>query len=169
MLTLKLDSSYRPVGIIDARKALVMCFVDRAKVVEFYKEHSIKTVTSEFRLPSVIVIDKFVKYRPTSLVCSKKNVMWRDQYICQYCNKQFLEKDLSVDHMLPKSRGGERTWTNLVTACKKCNQKKANRTPEEAKMMPVNKPRKPVVTLLKTLHKTKIKQEWIPYLWNYNK
>ena len=80
-------------------------------------------------------------------------------------NGYFLYKDLTMDHVLPKSRGGKNIWTNLVTCCKECNQKKGNRTPKEANMYPINEPYKPTGTLMKKIKQYKINNIWKEYLW----
>jgi 5-methylcytosine-specific restriction endonuclease McrA len=74
---------------------------------------------------------------------TRENIYARDEFTCQYCGKQFHSNELSLDHVYPKSRGGEDSWENLVTCCRKCNQKKADRTPEEARMPILCEPRKP--------------------------
>ena len=163
MKTLKLDSSYRPVSIIDARKALILYFMGKAEIVE-YSEDSINTVNKTYKLPSVISLKRYVKYRPFSLICNRKNILWRDRNTCQYCAKVFPESKLTLDHVIPKSRDGPKSWDNLVTACKKCNQKKGNRTPKECNMFPIAKPRKPPLIFFKTKAKNKILNSWLPYL-----
>tara|TARA_R100000008_G_scaffold86676_1_gene80819 strand:- start:877 stop:1383 length:507 start_codon:yes stop_codon:yes gene_type:complete len=164
MKTLKLDSSYRPISIIDARKALIMYFMGKAEIVE-YSERTIKTVDSTYKLPSVIALKRYVKYYPFSLICNRKNVIWRDRSTCQYCGKHFPEAQLTLDHVTPKSRNGPKSWDNLVAACRKCNQKKGNRTPQESKMFPISKPRKPPSMFFKTIAKGQVLKNWLPYLW----
>jgi|TARA_Y100000996_G_scaffold370542_1_gene318221 5-methylcytosine-specific restriction endonuclease McrA len=162
MKALKLDASYRPVGLIDAVEALVLCIVGKAKAIENYSKE-IRSPSNTFKIPAVIVLKTIVKYRFTGIVCNRQNVIWRDKSICQYCGNKFLIESLTVDHLIPKSRGGANTWTNLVAACKKCNQKKGCRTPQECGMIPINKPVKPNATILKTT--TKINELWKNYLW----
>ena len=93
------------------------------------------------------------------------NIIWRDKNQCQYCGEKFLTKNLTMDHILPKSRGGLNTWTNLVASCKECNQKKGNKTPEESEMYPINIPHKPQGTLMKKIKQYKINAIWKEYLW----
>tara|TARA_R110002020_G_scaffold466237_1_gene688661 strand:- start:340 stop:852 length:513 start_codon:yes stop_codon:yes gene_type:complete len=161
---LKLDSSFRPVDIIDAVEALVLCLVGKAKSIETHTRE-IRTVKDSFKLPSVIVLTRYVKFRFTTMVCNRTNVLWRDQSKCQYCGNHFRTDLLTLDHVIPKSRGGKNTWKNLVTACKKCNQRKGNKTPEESGMLPIRKPFKPKVSLLKSLNKEQINPKWKIYLW----
>ena len=161
---LKLDSSFRPIDIIDSVEALVLCLVGKAKPIEEYSKE-IKTVKESFKLPSVIVLTRYVKFRFTSMVCNRNNVLWRDQHKCQYCGNHFRSDLLTLDHVMPKSRGGKNTWKNLVAACKKCNQKKGNKTPEESGMIPIRNPFKPRINLLRTLKKEQISPKWKIYLW----
>lgn len=95
-----------------------------------------------FNVPSVIRLKKYV-YRPHRLEVSfnRKNVFKRDDYACQYCGTKSAE--LTIDHVLPKSRGGKTEWSNVVCCCSKCNSKKRDRTPKEANMFLQKKPSKP--------------------------
>ena len=131
--TLKLDSSYRPLEVIDAVEALVLCLIGKASAVEQY-EHRINSPSSSWQLPAVIVLQRIVKFRFDNLRPIRRNVIERDNYQCQYCEETFPVPELTMDHIIPKSRGGKNTWENLTTACKKCNQKKKDRTPAESGM-----------------------------------
>ena len=162
MKTLKLDATYRPVAVVDCLEALVLCIVGKATAVEEYEE-KISSPSVTFKIPSVIVLKTIVKYFNSGFAASRTNVIWRDNNTCQYCNKKFLSSDLTLDHVIPKSRGGANTWTNLVASCKKCNQKKANRTPEEAEMKLAKKPVKPSNSILR--HTSEIEPIWGIYLW----
>jgi len=162
--TLKLDSSYRPIGVIDSIEALVLCLCDKAIAVEEYCK-TIRSATMVFQLPAVIVLKRIVKHRFTEAAARKKNIFWRDKNTCQYCGNVFGINDLTVDHIIPKSRGGQNTWHNLTTCCAKCNQKKADRTPEEAGMKLLNKPHKPKSFILRQLNNEQISDLWSNYLW----
>jgi 5-methylcytosine-specific restriction endonuclease McrA len=162
MKALKLDATYRPVEVIDAIEALVLCIIGKAKAIETYTKE-ICSPTQSFKVPAVIVLKNIVRYRFGGIVCNKQNVFWRDHNTCQYCAKSFSSEQLTVDHVIPKSRGGEKSWTNLVAACKKCNQKKGCRTPQESGMIPICKPVKPKVSILKTANQ--INELWKNYLW----
>jgi 5-methylcytosine-specific restriction endonuclease McrA len=96
-------------------------------------------------------------------MCNRKNIIWRDQNTCQYCAKSFPSEKLTIDHIVPKSRGGKNSWTNLVAACKKCNQKKGCRTPSECDMIPIRVPAKPQTSVLKTT--STVSELWKNYLW----
>ena len=162
--TLKLDSSFRPIEVIDAVEALVLCLIGKAQTIEFYNK-AIKSVNKKFSLPCVIVLKRIVKFRYQTLPCHRKNIMWRDDYQCQYCAKHFGADKLTIDHIVPRSRGGKNEWLNLVTACKKCNQKKGNKTPSEAAMPLIKKPTIPKSDILKNVNKSQIMPRWKYYLW----
>jgi 5-methylcytosine-specific restriction endonuclease McrA len=167
MKALKLDASFRPIGVIDSRDALILCLYGKAKVIETHNKN-IKSVTNVFQLPAVIALNTYVRYRLKVISNSprKGNIFWRDKNTCQYCVKKLAIKDLTIDHILPKSRGGKNSWENLTTSCKKCNQKKANRTPEEAGMKLFTVPRKPSSFLFKNIKPEQISELWSNYLWS---
>lgn len=120
-----------------------MVMNDRASVVEYRKDCFVHSATEKFPVPSVIAIGRYVKKARVSLKVTRKNLFIRDNYTCQYCDKRFTKPNLTIDHVTPKSAGGPKTWENIVAACKKCNQKKANKLPREAGMFPTNAPRQP--------------------------
>jgi len=165
MKALKLDATYRPIEIIDALEALVLCIIGKAKAIETYARE-INSPSKTFKVPAVIVLKNVVRYRFGGIMCNRQNVIWRDQNTCQYCTKKLPTEMLTIDHLIPKSRGGKNKWTNLVAACKKCNQKKGCRTPKECGMIPIRKPKKPKTSVLKTT--TMISDLWKNYLWEQN-
>jgi 5-methylcytosine-specific restriction endonuclease McrA len=164
MKALKLDAAFRPIEVIDAIEALVMCIVGKAVSVENY-EKNISSAYLTFKMPAVIVLKTVVKFRFSGVACNRTNVIIRDKNRCQYCTKTFQTEHLTIDHVMPKSRGGKNTWTNLVASCKKCNQKKGCRTPQESGMFLLNKPRKPKSSILRVLTKSQISDLWNDYLW----
>tara|TARA_R110000824_G_scaffold99248_6_gene236490 strand:- start:74 stop:598 length:525 start_codon:yes stop_codon:yes gene_type:complete len=165
--TLKLDSSYRPLEIVDAVEALVLCLIGKAYAVETY-EQRIRSVTESFQLPAVIVLTRYVKFKFKTMTPSRKNIIWRDQNQCQYCSKELKIAALTLDHVIPRSKGGQNTWSNLVTACKKCNQRKGNRTPLEANMKLIIKPKRPNTYILNMLGIKQVNALWKNYLWDFS-
>ena len=163
---LKLDSSFKPIEVIDALEALILCIIGKAKAIETYEE-KVNSVRQSFDLPAVIVINRYVKYRMGDGAPTRQNIIWRDKNICQYCGNDFKTGELTVDHVLPRSRGGKNTWENLVAACKPCNQKKGAKTMEEADMHPIRKPYVPKDTILKNVSETQMSETWKNYLWNF--
>ena len=114
--------------------------------------------------PAVIVLKSYVRKKFMSYACNRKNVVWRDKNVCQYCGNRFCFSDLTMDHVIPKSRGGDKSWTNIVTSCKRCNNSKGDRTPEEAKMPLIKKPFIPKWNIDVLLRDKKIPQEWKNYI-----
>tara|TARA_B100000212_G_C27354201_1_gene525066 strand:- start:757 stop:1290 length:534 start_codon:yes stop_codon:yes gene_type:complete len=165
--TLKLDISYRPIEIVDAVEALVLCLIGKAQAIENYK-NEIKSVSDSFKLPAVIVLNRFVKYQFKIVAVHRREIILRDNNQCQYCSKQLSSEKLTLDHIIPKSKGGKNTWDNLVAACKKCNQKKGNKTLIEANMKLIRKPTKPKYDILRTVGKNQISELWKNYLWEGN-
>ena len=126
---LVLNQSYEPIHVCSARRAIVLVFRGRAEVVES-RDENIRSVTEEFPVPSVVRLGFYVRVPPKPLTLSKRNVLKRDSFQCQYCGTR--TGPMTVDHVLPKTRGGRDTWENMVCACLKCNNRKGDRTPEKA-------------------------------------
>ena len=142
MKALLLDSSYYPVEMIDWKKAMILFFTGRAEVVEHHTGLRINSPNESYKLPKVMRL--FGKFKNFSKIhFNRNNLFYRDKHTCQYCAQKFKACDLTFDHVLPKSRGGETSWTNIVSCCDKCNSKKANRTPKEWGVRLLNKPIEP--------------------------
>jgi 5-methylcytosine-specific restriction endonuclease McrA len=128
---LLLNSSFEPIRIIPVHRALTMLTKGKVVVVSSSQQEIYPGVF----VPSVIRLVEF-KYIPLRMqLVSKKNIYLRDDHTCQYCGVKKHGSELTLDHIMPRSRGGKNTWENLVTACKPCNGRKDDRTPEEAGMV----------------------------------
>jgi len=103
----------------------------------------IKTVRYPIAIPEVITLTRYDRLPDKEVKYSRENLFKVYKYKCCYCGKSFKERELEIEHVIPKSKGGKSLWTNTVTACRPCNQQKANRTPEEAGMHLLVKPAKP--------------------------
>jgi 5-methylcytosine-specific restriction endonuclease McrA len=160
---LVLNSSYEPLGICDVQKAVVLLFGGKAVSVSHYPEKFICTVSQCFPMPSIVRLTFFVQVSYRKIVLNRKNVIRRDGFRCQYCGRRDLP--LTIDHMLPKSRGGEDSWENLITACTRCNSIKGNRTPHEAHMPPLRQPVSPSHITLMRQYLTTTTDDWKPYLF----
>ena len=110
--------------------------------------------------PEVIVLTTYEGIGQRSVVFSRKNLFKRDKYTCQFCGVQPGPEELTIDHVMPKSRGGGSTWENCVLACVDCNKRKANKTPDEAKMKLRKVPKKPSWKSLSQLNPRDRKQSW---------
>lgn len=131
---LLLNSSYEPMKIVSWQKALVLWFQGKVDVLEYHTVFA-RSVCHSFQLPSVLRLKSYVRPRGHGAVrFCRENVYIRDKYTCQYCGERHPLKQLTLDHVVPASKQGPKSWTNVVTACRSCNQRKANRTPQGAGM-----------------------------------
>jgi 5-methylcytosine-specific restriction endonuclease McrA len=113
--------------------------------VEMVKSHEtvLRAATWTVDMPSVVRLKTFVRRKRTRIAMTRRNIFMRDDYQCQYCLKALPVKELTCDHVMPRSRGGKMTWENIVAACGPCNRSKGGRTPEEARMKLAKEPRRP--------------------------
>lgn len=137
---LVLNASFEPINVCSIRRAVVMIFKGVARVEE-HNGHILHSQQVTMRAPSVIRLTEYIHIPYKNRSLSRKNILLRDNSTCQYCMKHLPPSELTLDHVHPRSRGGDSTWDNLVACCKKCNHKKGNRTPEEAGMHLRNHPR----------------------------
>lgn len=137
---LVLNQSCEPLNLCRARRAIILTLYGKAEVLE-NSRGEIHSARQFFQIPSVIRLAYFIRrpYRERKL--TKVEVFIRDQYTCQYCGTQ--TRELTLDHVIPRQRGGEHVWKNVVSACKVCNRRKGGRTPEEAGMSLLCSPRIP--------------------------
>jgi 5-methylcytosine-specific restriction endonuclease McrA len=168
LMTLKLDSAYKPVGIVSWRDALVLVISEKAYAVELYETY-VRSARQVFQLPSVIALKRFVNVDFLRPICSRKNIILRDANICQYCTQEFAADDLTMDHVIPRAKGGEKSWKNIVASCKACNQKKGNRTPEEAGMKLLREPKPLTGPGMLKRRSANLHSHWRDYLDNYSK
>ncbi len=139
---LVLNASYEPLNITTWRRAMVMMLKGKAESLE---QDTSRHIRPDTMLPTVIRLRQFVQVPFRELPLTRKNILQRDNYSCQYCGSKGSK--LSIDHVIPRSRGGEDAWENVTTACLNCNVIKGNRTPQEAKMPLKTTPRRPLSSL----------------------
>jgi 5-methylcytosine-specific restriction endonuclease McrA len=137
---LVLNASYEPINVCAARRALVLVLKGVAAAEE-HAPSAIHSARQTLRLPSVIRLLEYRRIPHQTRTLSRKNILMRDRYTCQYCHKTGASNELTLDHVVPRSRAGETTWENLVACCHSCNNKKGSRTPEEAGMKLARTPR----------------------------
>lgn len=160
---LVLNSSYEPLSICDARKAFLLLFCGKAVPVAHHPEKVFCSISSHFPLPSIVRLNVFVRVPFKKIMLNRKNILRRDALRCQYCGRTDLP--LTIDHILPRSRGGEDSWENLITACRRCNTKKGNRTPAEAGMTILSSPVRPNHIVFMQQFTAAVSDEWKPYLF----
>lgn len=141
---LLLNNENEPLNITSWKRAFVLLIKGKAEYIEKIYEIDKCIKIGETYIPRTIKLTYNVAIPKTELPFSRENIYARDNHICQYCGKKFVANELTLDHVFPKSRGGETDWENIVTCCKSCNQVKANRTPDEARMPLLNEPQKPI-------------------------
>ena len=142
MRTLLLDSTFFPVRIINWQKAMILLLTGRAEVVTEYDDKLIRSTTKSFSLPKILRL--YNKHHERQKVkFSRLNVYLRDNYTCQYCSKHFRFSELTFDHVMPVSKGGETSWENIVTCCKSCNSKKGAKLLNETNFKLLKQPKKP--------------------------
>ncbi|MFP3870678.1 MAG: HNH endonuclease [Syntrophobacteria bacterium] len=163
---LLLNATYEPLRVISWKRAITLLTRGKVEVLETY-EREVRSVTLAIRLPSVIRLLHLVRFREHSVRFSRQNIYIRDKYQCQYCGKTLNPCELTYDHVVPKSLGGKTAWENIVTCCLLCNKKKGGRTPEQAKMCLVRRPKRPTVhpMLMITLRTRKTPESWRDYLF----
>jgi 5-methylcytosine-specific restriction endonuclease McrA len=140
--TLLLNTTFEPLAIVSWRKAVTLLFLDKVEVVREY-DREVRSVSRRMKLPAVIRLLCFVRSNRLTARFSRKNVFLRDDFTCQYCGKRFEPRQLTCDHLIPRSKGGKAEWMNMVTSCVSCNLRKGNRLPEEVEMHPRKKPSRP--------------------------
>ena len=139
---LVLNASYEPLNITTWRRALVMVLKGKAEGLE---HDSSRWIRGDTMLPTVIRLRQYVRVPYKQLPLTRRNLFHRDGHRCQYCGSS--ADQLSIDHVVPRSRGGLDTWENVTTACLPCNVRKGNRTPREASMPLMGKPHRPLSSL----------------------
>jgi len=180
---LVLNKMYQPVRITTARRALRLLYTDTARaldesgeLLDFMRwldlpvrgglDDVVPIIRGQLRVPRIIHLRRYGKMRRPTVRLTRRNLMLRDGFTCQYCGKRGPTSLFDIDHVLPRSRGGEDSWTNLVTACQSCNRRKGRRTPPEAGMPLKRKPTAPrwshaMQLLVGTPRRYK---EWEPFL-----
>lgn len=159
--TLLLATTYEPLKVISWKKAVTLLFLDKVEVIENYRR-VVHSPSLQLELPAVVKLLHSVPRRPHRVKFSRQNLFFRDNYTCQYCMKPHPSHMLTYDHVLPRSKGGKTTWTNIVTSCIPCNLKKGNRLPQAASLRLHRPPEEP--RWLPTLSLA-IRRESAPTVW----
>lgn len=155
--TLVLNRNWQPVGVATVAKSLVKVWNETARIIDpaDYQQYSwadwarlrssdddlvIRTRTDRLRVPEVIVLAKYDRLPSSTVTFSRRNIFKRDHFACPYCGRQPGSGELTIDHIVPRSQGGASTWENCALACIECNARKADRTPDQARMPLHRKP-----------------------------
>jgi 5-methylcytosine-specific restriction endonuclease McrA len=140
MRTLVLDMGYQPINAVSLNRAMRYICAGKVEVLEEYQNYP---VHPEWKAPAVVRLMHWIRPHKARVKFSRQNVLARDRYKCSYCGERKPLKQLTFDHVIPRSRGGRTCWENITTACVECNLQKADRTPEEAGMQLRKRPERP--------------------------
>lgn len=163
--TLLLNSWYMPSKILRWEDAIKMKYEGTVDVLAEYDE-TVSSPSVTWHIPAVVRTRTKRGRMKTGVRFSKINVLTRDNYTCLYCGKRFPMKQLTKDHVVPRSAGGRTTWENIVTACKSCNSRKDDKTCDEAGMWPIKPPHRPATLPLTgpLINRDEAPAEWLPFL-----
>ena len=137
---LLLNGNYEPLNVCNMRRAFALLLLGKAEIIQ-QRDVPVVTTRGEITAPSVLKMRYVVRRPMPQLRLSRHSVLARDNYTCQYCGSK--GKELTIDHVVPRWVGGENTWDNMVACCRRCNLKKADKTPQQANMKLYRKPKRP--------------------------
>lgn len=178
---LVLNRHFQPVRITNARQAYMLLYIGRARALDRrFEPHAweswaaspvepddetVGTPRGKVRVPRVLLLSGYARVPQAPLRLSRRNLFMRDGFTCQYCGIRPGTKELNLDHVLPRSRGGRSTWENLVTSCRTCNLNKGHATPEEAGMVLRTVPKRPSWSMALVMASPSVRYpEWEPFL-----
>lgn len=176
-----LNRGYQPVRITTVRHAFMMLYMGRARAIDgdfepldfadwiavepAAEDEVLGTTGGPVRVPRVLLLVHYNRVPRAPLRLSRRNIFLRDDYTCQYCRSRLPARELNLDHVIPRSRGGRSTWENLVTSCRVCNLLKGRATPEECGMSLRRQPTRPSWSVVAQLARTRTRYEqWAPFL-----
>ena len=159
---LVLNANFEPIHVCSTRRAIGLIVNGKASLV-LNGRGEIKTVSTSYPRPSIIRLEKMIKRPRPTVRLTKREVLRRDDFTCQYCGQRVTI--LTVDHVVPRHMGGKHTWENLVAACPPCNHRKGGRTIDQAQMRLLHRPHEPAATAgyLFSRHLGE-NQEWLPFI-----
>lgn len=157
-----LNLSFEPITVCSVKKAITLIFLGKAVMLRENEDMPIKTVSGSYPCPAIIKLTRYVRIPYRSVELTRRNILLRDGHKCLYCG---ATERLTIDHVLPRSRGGENSWENLATACISCNNKKGNRTPSEAEMKLSHAPYRPSHIFSITNSGKHLDERWKPFLF----
>lgn len=140
--TLLLDSSYQVLSFISERRLFKLLFKEKVEIESSWNDE-ISWINGKIKYPSIVRLKKYIKRTYFNSNFSRRSIIKRDESKCQYCDKKLSASQITIDHILPKARGGITSFVNCVVSCHSCNNKKADRTPEQADMTLLKRPMHP--------------------------
>ena len=159
---LVLNANFEPINVCNTHRALTLVLSGKANMVMNGRGY-IHTVNQAYPIPSVIRLIEMVRRPRVRVKLTKREILRRDNYTCQYCGQRFIT--LTIDHVIPRHMGGKHTWNNLVTACQACNHRKGGRTAEQAHMNLLHHPVEPPASAryIFARHLSE-NDEWVPFI-----
>ncbi|MEZ4776087.1 MAG: HNH endonuclease [Bacteroidia bacterium] len=159
---LVLNQDYQAISVCNSEKAVVLILLKKAELVADIAEKRIRSVNLEIQFPSVIRLNSFVRLPYRQVALTRENVFRRDGYQCVYCGSR---KQLTLDHVIPRARGGHTTWKNLVTACVRCNAGKGDLSLEKSGLALPFTPFRPSFIMYLSRFSGKVNEDWKPFLY----
>ena len=157
-----LNVNFEPLHVCNTKRAMSLLMAGKAELI-LNGRGIIRSASAEFELPSIIKLQHMIRRPRPHITLSKREVLRRDDYTCQYCGRRSYH--LTIDHIVPRHAGGAHSWTNLVAACSACNRRKGGRTPEQAGMQLLRPPYEPSSSAAYRFGRLlEHRQEWEPYI-----
>lgn len=160
---LVLNHNYEPLSVCNVRKAIILMYLGKAELVEARNGQTIRSIKVSLPLPSIVRLSIYIRVPYKKIILSRKNILRRDGHRCQYCGRK--DVSLTVDHIIPKARGGTDSWENLVCACVRCNNFKGDRTPSDSRLQLERKPFRPNHVMFLRDFTGTVDEGWKPYLF----
>lgn len=161
---LLLNFTYEALHVTSLRRALKLLIAGKAEIVRTADGKVVRSPSVTLSMPSIIRLHYFVSRPHLEVPLTRKNILLRNNYTCQYCGSK-EGKNMTVDHVIPKSMGGESSWENLVCACKSCNSRKRGRSPQAARMKLLSRPKRPKLIPWRPFRK-EVPEAWLPFLFS---
>ncbi len=161
---LVLNSNYEPLNICNIRRAIVLVLNGKAEVLEEY-DVMINSSSAGFDAPSVIRLVYMIKRPYPRVKLCRREIFIRDQFTCQYCGVE--TRELTIDHIIPRSKNGPHTWENLVSACRQCNHRKGGKSIEEARLKLKSTPKEPRASRYYPIQRAlsrRVNQDWLKFI-----
>ena len=166
---LLLNQTYEPLGTVSVARAVIMTLKNSVTVEELDADRLLRSAHAVFPVPSVVRRREYINIRRRREAAGAKRtrIYMRDKFRCQYCGEKKVADELTLDHILPRSRGGDNSPVNIVTACVPCNNRKSNRTPDEARMPLLTSQTALRVKLERVMlcHYAEARAEWRKYIF----
>ncbi len=158
---LVLNQDNTPISICTVQRAFILNYLKKTELVKPANGYRLHSVDQSFPMPAVIRLTRYVHIPYKGVALTRQNVFKRDNFNCQYCG---TSRELTLDHVVPKSKGGRSSWENLITACKRCNARKGDYTPDQAGITLRRKPYKPTYLMFLREFSGYHCEEWHPFL-----